>query len=453
MYYMNEWALPTASMSISVVMVCACRFAPDTQNEPSRSGARTQVKQILIGHLWCGVKRENMRYMIAIMISIIITLSSCTATQARAFIRRDANVKDYLFFPQRVIPKGHSVSIFEISQNNTIAKKILQELNFTDLNTLVEKTKTQALIIVQDDSILLEKYGKHYNHNSIVTSFSVAKSVNSAIIGTLIDQGKIQSENDLVIQYIPELLSRDKRFEKVTIKHLLTMSSGILYAEKPNKRKDDTETYYNPDLRNLAIKNTVIQEDPGQHFFYNNYNPLLLGLIIERVSKESVSSYMSNALWSKLGCECNASWSLDSNENSFEKMESGVNAIAMDFVRFGCLYRDNGAINGQQIISKKWIEQSLADNNKAIEYYSDTWGKEIFSGIHGGYYGYGWYVMKRSNNLYDFFAIGNKGQIIYISPLANMVMVRFGEENIINIWKWITAFYNIGSEFQTTSDK
>ena len=67
-----------------------------------------------------------------------------------------------------------------------------------------------------------------------------------------------------------------------------------------------------------------------------------------------------------------------SDESQFEKMESGINAIAMDFVRFGCLYRDGGKVKGTQVVSKEWIEKSLAINNKGPDYYSDSWGKQIY---------------------------------------------------------------------------
>ena len=154
-----------------------------------------------------------------------------------------------------------------------------------------------------------------FSEDSVATSFSVAKSFDSAIIGALIESGKIKSVNEPVTDYIPELLKRDKRFSKISIRHLMLMSSGILYEEK-FPWKDNTKTYFNPDLRNLAIKNTLIKEEPELHFLYNNYNPLLLGLIIERASGESVSSYFSRAIWSKMGAEADATWSLDSRKYS-----------------------------------------------------------------------------------------------------------------------------------------
>lgn len=365
-----------------------------------------------------------------------IFFCSCTITQKRALIHRDANVKDYQWLPSRTIQKGSERRDFSLEKDEKLKQKILEEVGFSDMQKLLKKSRTQALIVVKGEKILLEEYGEKYDHNSIVTSFSVAKSINSAMIGSLIDSGKIKSEDEAITNYIPELFERDKAFGKITIKNLLNMSSGILYEESPKPRMDNTETYYNPNLRNLALTNTLIKEEAGKHFLYNNYNPLLLGLIIERVTNKNVCDYLSQAIWSKIGCEQDATWSLDSEEDAFEKMESGINTIAMDFVRFACLYRDGGKVFGKQIISEEWIKKSLQAEAHELEYYSDHWGKDIFN--HGTYYGLAWYLMGD-----DFFGIGNKGQIIYVSPSRNMVMARFGEENIISLWKWIQAFKKI----------
>ena len=301
-----------------------------------------------------------------------------------AFVHRDANVKDYQWLPSRSIQKGSDTRTFAKEPNEETRRLILEAIGFSDMQSALKKTRTQALIVVQGEKILLEEYGKNYDHDSIVTSFSVAKSVNSAMVGTLIESGKIKSEDEPITNYIPELLERDARFGRITIKNLLNMSSGILYAETPNPRMDNTETYYNPDLRKLALTNTEIKEEPGEHFLYNNYNPLLLGLIIERVAKQNVCEYLSQSIWSKIGCERDATWSLDSDEDAFEKMESGINTIAMDFVRFACMYRDGGKVFGKQVVSQEWIKKSIATQARQIDYYSDHWGKDIFN--HGASY-------------------------------------------------------------------
>ncbi|MBO7124063.1 MAG: serine hydrolase [Treponema sp.] len=377
------------------------------------------------------------------LLAASIVFFSCTTTQRRALVHRDANVKDYQWLPSRSIQKGSETRNFAQEPDEKTKQAILEAIGFSDMPTALKKTRTQALVVVRGEKILLEEYGMNCDHNSIVTSFSVAKSVNSAMVGTLIESGKIKSEDEPVTNYIPELLERDERFALITIKNLLNMSSGILYAETPNPRMDNTETYYNPNLRKLALTNTLIKEEPGTHFLYNNYNPLLLGLIIERVAKQNVCEYLSQSIWSKIGCERDATWSLDSDKDAFEKMESGINTIAMDFVRFACMYRDGGKVFGKQVVSQEWIKKSLASPPREADYYSDHWGKDVFN--HGASYGLAWYVYAESGSAAnpDFFGIGNKGQIIYISPSRKMVMARFGEQNIINLWKWIEAFKNI----------
>ena len=386
----------------------------------------------------------TIRKLSALFLTLPLILLSCTTTQRRAFVHRDANVKDYQWLSSRTIAKGSETRVFAQEPSEELKRQVLEAVGFSDMQSALKRTCTQALVVVQGEKILLEEYGEKYNHDSIVTSFSVAKSVNSAMVGALIDAGMIKNENEPITNWIPELLERDARFGRITIKNLLNMTSGILYAETPNPRMDNTETYYNPNLRKLALTNTLVKEEPGEHFLYNNYNPLLLGLIIERATKKNVCDYLSQAVWSKIGCERDATWSLDSDEDAFEKMESGINTIAMDFVRFACMYRDGGKVFGKQVVSEEWIKKSIAAKARAIDYYSDHWGKDIFN--HGASYGLAWYVFADSGDFAarpDFFGIGNKGQIIYISPSRNMVMARFGEQNIINLWKWIEAFKKI----------
>jgi CubicO group peptidase (beta-lactamase class C family) len=191
-------------------------------------------------------------------------------------------------------------------------------------------TGTTAFIIIKDDTVLYEKYFNGYQRDSIGTSFSMAKSITSALIGVAIDEGLIASVDDPITRYIPELKEKDFRFDNITIKNLLTMSSGLRYVEEGLPWSDDTRTYYDTNLRSLALS-SKIEEAPGKRFHYNNYNPLLLGMILERVTHKPVSQYLEDKIWKPLGMDAPASWSLDSDASGFEKMESGINARAIDF--------------------------------------------------------------------------------------------------------------------------
>ena len=120
---------------------------------------------------------------------------------------------------------------------------------------------------------------------------------------------------------------------------------------------DDAKTYYDPNLRELAL--TVKPEvEPGTRWEYNNYHPLLLGMILERATSRSVATYLSQKLWQPLGMEADGSWSLDSEASGFEKMESGINARAIDFAKFGRLYLNRGEWNGEQVVPASWVEES-----------------------------------------------------------------------------------------------
>jgi CubicO group peptidase (beta-lactamase class C family) len=314
-----------------------------------------------------------------------------------------------------------------------------------DFDSFLAKNGTQAFIVIQNDTILYEQYFNSTSRDTMVTSFSVAKSFTSTLIGIAISEGLIQNVTDPITDYLPELAERDSAFAKITIRDLLMMSSGIKYKEFPWANGDDAKTYYFPDLRQLALTGTYVVGTPGKEFLYNNYHPLLLGMIIERATGMSVTNYLQEKIWSPIGMEYSGSWSLD--ERGFEKMESGINARAIDFAKFGWLLLNNGDWNGEQVIPSEWvIEASQADIGVDYEnyYYNDF----LFAdGL--GYYKYMWWGMQRGENSYDFFALGNHGQFIYISPQANLVIVRFGETygEFGSAEGWVDLFYEFANNY------
>lgn len=374
-----------------------------------------------------------------------LMLTSCSSTMFRAITKGDAGVDDYLYFPERRISKADTASQFTNSPDSDYFISLEKLLGTDELKNFIEKTDTQALLILEGNNIVLEAYGKNYDRESIVTSFSVAKSFVSAMIGVLLQQGKIQSVDQSITDFIPELAERDESFTKIRIKDLLSMSSGLSYSERAF---DDTKTYYDPALRKLALTKTKIQKEPDIEFLYNNYNPLLLGLVIERAAGKTVASFLEENIWKPMGAEFDASWSLDSEVDGFEKMESGINARAIDFARFGCLYRDGGVVDGKQIIPPDWIKESLSDHHAdRTDFYKNEFGRKIKNAKNGGWYSYFWYGLKREGSVQnDFFAAGNKSQIIYISPQADLVIVRFGKKDGIDFWNWISAFYDLSTK-------
>jgi CubicO group peptidase (beta-lactamase class C family) len=230
--------------------------------------------------------------------------------------------------------------------------------------------------VIQNDAILYEKYYNDAARDTIVTSFSVAKEFTSALIGAALDDGFIQSVDDPITDYLPELAERDSAFTDITIHDLLSMSSGIEYQGTGGLNGDDSKTYYWPDLRKLALEKTNVIDPPGSYFLYNNYHPLLLGIILERTTNMPVAEYLEAKIWQPIGMEFDGSWSLDSEGTGFEKMESGINGRAIDFAKFGRLYLNNGDWDGTQVLTADWIAQSTRKDTsvdslwKGDRYYS-----------------------------------------------------------------------------------
>jgi CubicO group peptidase (beta-lactamase class C family) len=356
----------------------------------------------------------------------------------------ESDYKDHEKFPARTIHNGPSVSRFDkLPADNRYASQIeaiaRDTNNGESLEEYLDASGTTAFLVIHDDRLLYERYFDGYDESSIHTSFSMAKSFASALVGIAIDEGHINSVNEPITNYIPELLEKDERFESITIRHLLTMSSGIKYEEGGDlpwsEEADDTKTYYATDLRKLALENSRIEGKPGEYFEYNNYNPLLIGMILERATGMSVSRYLQQKLWKPMGMEADGSWSLDSTENGFEKMESGVNARARDFARFGMLFAEEGNWEGRQLISRGWVEESTR---------ADT------STDPSQDYQYFWWVNTPEGESYHFSARGNYGQYIYVAPEKDLVIVRLGkEEGEQGYDYWIYLFEELATKLDT----
>lgn len=358
---------------------------------------------------------------------------------------RTADVYDYQKFPERML--NPSDTPFEFSSNpdeELVRTQFELASDLDDFDSFLEGNDTQAFIVIQDDSILFEGYYNGASRDSIVTSFSTAKSFTSALVGIAISEGFIQSVDDPITDYLPELFERYPAFSNITIRDLLMMSSGIKYSEPP----DNATTYYYPDLRLLALEKTEIQDTPGEFFHYNNYHPLLLGLILERATGTTVAGYLQEKIWKPIGMQYSGSWSLD--ESGFEKMESGINGRAIDFAKFGRLFLHNGNWDGVQVVPEEWVTESTQADT-SIDYPNYYYDDFIFANGQG-YYKYMWWGIQRDAQNYDFIALGNLGQFIYISPQSNLIILRFGESygEFGGAQGWVEMFHNFAGTIENS---
>jgi CubicO group peptidase (beta-lactamase class C family) len=372
---------------------------------------------------------------------------------ARDIVWGPSSVWDYQKFPARVV--NNAPPAFQFKQNlqpalfqtMTIDSEQAGQVKHAALEDFLRDTQTTSLIVIKDDAILYEGYFNGYHRDSIVTSFSMAKSITSALIGIAIDEGWIGSVDDPVVYYLPEL--KGKGLDEVTIRHLLLMSSGIRYVSDDeisglaalSPFSDDGLSYSYPNLRGQALAVVADGKAPGSEFNYNNYNPTLLGIILERTTHRPVAQYLQEKIWEPLGMEYPASWSLDSEKSGFEATLCCVNGRAIDFAKFGRLFLHNGNWNGVQVISEQWVKESTSpypNPNGDVAWRANTWFSDWPES--GGYYKYQWWGKVKPDGSYDFIAVGHNGQRIYISPQSRAIAVRFGiSEGGVDSWEEVLA--------------
>ncbi|HTP02448.1 MAG TPA: serine hydrolase [Anaerolineales bacterium] len=334
---------------------------------------------------------------------------------ARYALLNAVGLDDYRVFPERRI--GNAVPRFDFGEppENDALAPILEHVmaarsqsgRTESLDESLRRNQTTAFLVIRHDRLLYERYFNGHARDSICTSFSVAKSFSSAMIGIALHEKLIGQIDDPLTRYLPELKDR-QGWAAITIRHLVSMSSGLAYNSSSFfPWSDEPRTYYSLDLRRVALNARPV-ETPGLRFVYNNYNLLLLGMLLERVTGGPVSAYLQEKVWKPLGMEWNASWSLDSERSGMEKMESGLNARAVDFAKFGRLYLRRGDWDGQQIIPEEWILESTTP-------WSDgRWPN----------YKYLWWIPRSGKG--RFMAVGNLGQFIYVAPDKDCLILRFG---------------------------
>lgn len=347
-------------------------------------------------------------------------LTSCQL--GRFIVYNFADIKDHKIFKSRPLTAGTSAFHF----HTTPSGKFPKELNGTPFDAYLEDNKTVAFLIIKNDTIQYEKYFKGYDKELVVPSFSMAKSVTSLLIGCAIDEGFIKSVDEPITNYIPELAQNG--FEKVTIKHLLQMTSGLQFNESyVNPFGDAASFYYGTNLRKEIGKMTL-KSEPGKKFEYVSGNTQLLGLVLERaLNGKSITSYLQEKIWTPLGMEYDASWSIDREENGLEKTFCCLNARARDFAKIGRLYKNKGNWNGKQIISQQWVEASTK---------LDT------SEGSANFYQYQWWLPTPGE---DFMAEGILGQFIYVHPAKDLIIVRLGKDG--GKADWWTVFTSLANAY------
>lgn len=317
------------------------------------------------------------------------------------------NLDDYKIFANNEVTTANPLP-WKLAENYNKQKLTKASINY------LESHKTTAFLVIQNGKIVYEQYWQDCADSTASNIFSATKSIVSLLIGIAIDEGKIASVNDYIGNYIPEFANKD--IGKITIRNLLTMSSGLDWDEQYSSPFSvTTQAYYGNKLRELVTSQKLI-ETPGKRFKYLSGDTQLLAYIVEKATGATISDYAQEKIWKPIGAEHKAIWSKDS-ENGDERAFCCFHTNAKDIARIGQLVLNKGKWNGKQIISETYIEKATKPATDLI----DKEGKTL------AHYGYQWWILPTKDRKIPYMR-GHKGQYIYSIIDKNAVIVRLGEE-------------------------
>ncbi|MCX6244075.1 MAG: serine hydrolase [Bacteroidetes bacterium] len=347
---------------------------------------------------------------------ILLSFESCHV--ARYVYWNYADVSDYKKFPADTIRTGPAFHTFKKSVKTTslvLPAGYQAGADSASLDAFLEKNQTLAFLIIRNDTLIVENYFRGYNRNSVIPSFSVAKSFLSALFGIALSEGYIRDIHQPVTDYLPEL--KDPGFRKVTLEDLLTMRSGVSFNEGYNDPfSGAAKFYYGLNLRKYTLELKVVSP-PDSAYDYVSCNAQILAMALEKATGRRLSDYFEEKIWKPMGAEQPATWSLDSKKNREARAFCCINAVPGDFARFGQLFLDDGTSDGRQVIPGSWVKESLTIRNDS----KDSQGYP---------YAYYWRVLDDGS----FFAKGILGQFIYVYPSKKIVIVRMGEKAGTVVW-------------------
>ena len=315
----------------------------------------------------------------------------------------------------RVIESGDTV--FPLPAGETLDLGV-------DLDAYMKKQRTSGMVIVLDGMVVTEKYGLGFGPEGKWTSFSVAKSLTSTMVGAAVKDGAIKSLDDKVTDYIEGL--KGSAYDDVTVRQLLTMTSGVKWNEDYTDPNSDVAKFNEHKAEDgldatVSYMRTLPREAPaGEKWVYKTGETNLIGVLVSEATGKPLSEYLSEKVWAPFGMEQDATWLLGSTGHEI----SGccIQASTRDFARFGLFMLGGAKIDGVSVLPDGWIAEATT--------------KQAPIGVEGRGYGFQWWT----NDEGSYAAQGIFGQGIFIDPARNLVIASNSN------WPTATDYEGVGAE-------
>jgi CubicO group peptidase (beta-lactamase class C family) len=362
------------------------------------------------------------------LVAALLLLSACDAVKLYTNLPKDQNVlfwtqdqRDTAFRQMEKLAPTHAIQagddVHQFGQGAPL------KLNL-DLDAYLLHQRVAGLIVIQNNKIRLEKYELGYDRAGRWTSFSVAKSLTSTLVGAAVRDGYIKSLDDKVTVYIPDL--RGSAYDDVTVRQLLMMTSGVQWNEDYTDPKSDVALFGihkaepGVDVTVSYMRKLPREAPAGTKWVYKTGETNLIGVLVSSATKKTLSAYLTEKIWKPYGMAQDAVWITGSTGHEI----SGCcfSASLQDYARFGQFILDGAMVGGKRVVPDDWLASATV--------------KQADIAIPGRGYGFQWWT----NDDGSFAAQGIFGQGIFIDPKRRLVIATNGN------WKTATDEAGVGAE-------
>lgn len=344
------------------------------------------------------------------ILALVALVFLCMPTYMReALIHWYPDITDTYIFASHTVAKADSCWDFPLSKEFNTYEMTPKE------NAFLKKYGTVVYLVIQNDSVLYEEYRDGWTPDQLSNIFSATKSIVGLLVGIAYDEGYIESLDDKVSKYLPGF----QEGEKITIRNLLTMSSGLNWDEAYTALiSKTTQAYYGEHIRELVM-DLKVEEEPGKRYSYKSGDTQLLSFVLEAAldSSLSISEYAEQKLWQPVQACHDALWNLD-RKGGDEKTYCCFNTTARDMAHLARLILNNGNWNGRQVISESYLQEAISP----ASYLENEFGDGPLD-----YYGFQIWVMHYKGMQFPAFR-GLGGQYIFAIPQKNAIVARLGHK-------------------------
>jgi CubicO group peptidase (beta-lactamase class C family) len=340
-------------------------------------------------------------------------------------------------FPTHVVKAGAPVRPLPRRDERGVVEALSRRA--ADVAAWMDEAEVAGLLAIRRGEIVLERYARGNDEETVWASRSMAKSITSLMLGTAVRSQHIRSVDEPVASHVPEL--KGTHYDAVTLRHCLQMTSGVAYSEDYQDRSSDVARLqlctvqgqkgaFLEFLRELGSRRHAKANTPGSVFNYCSADSVLLGLVLERALGRTAPVQLERELWSRAGMEGDAYWNLEAPGGS-AFTASGFGATLRDYGRLALVVLGGGVLpDGTRIVPDGWMDEAVIPSRASIEAgtpYGFQWWLHEHDDGHGGVVsdkvGAGDTRLRGGSSV--FYALGNAGQVMMVNPAEDTVVVKW----------------------------